>query len=276
MPGQEEFQLDQQALRGGLRGRFHGSLDRLDNALEVLGLWVEQGCPKGQEADVRDLLPQIGGELSYLRRLGDLAADAALAAVLSGQVELQPLELLNALRDFCAIYNEETALRGLPGRAVLQVQAGVDLLPTMGEETLLNGLIVNLLSNSQQAQPEGAEITLLCEPGRLVYRDGGPGLSAEACALLLHGTWSEPLLGRGSMGLLLIRSYAQAMGWQVAAHAGPPLEIAFTLPPCRADLAALVLASAGHEHSERRRCLARELDALLLRRLPRRDNVSYL
>lgn len=274
MPEQELTPQALQALRGGLRGRFRGSLDRLENAFELLEIRLAQGDPAGQEEDWRALMEQIGGQLVYLRRLGDFVSDAALASILPEACELQPVELLRQLQELCDAYNEEALLRGIQSTATLQKAEGLEVLPTMGAPALLNGLIANLLSNSLQADPQAA-ITLACAPGRFTYCDSGAGLPQDACDLLLAGRWSERLLYNGGVGLLLIRTYAQTMGWQITAHAGAPLQIDFALPPCRAELGLLVFESRGPADAERRRCIARELDALQQRRRPNRD-VSYL
>ena len=70
----------------------------------------------------------------------------------------------------------------LPFTVTLQAD-GLDVLPTTGDVSLLNGLLTNLVSNTLAAD-RAAHIMLLCTPGRLCYRDNGPGLPPDAAALL--------------------------------------------------------------------------------------------
>lgn len=64
--------------------------------------------------------------------------------------------------------------------ARLETAPGLDVFPTMGDPALLDGLLVNLFTNSIQAvpEPDAVEITLSCTQNQLLYRDNGPGLPA--------------------------------------------------------------------------------------------------
>lgn len=70
------------ALRGGLRGRFQGTFNQLENAVEVLDDYMLQHLNPAEYADLRTMMQEINWQLAYLRRLGDHAADAAAAPVL--------------------------------------------------------------------------------------------------------------------------------------------------------------------------------------------------
>ena len=67
------------ALRGGLRGRFQGTFNQLENAVEVLDDYMLQHLNPAEYADLRTMMREINWQLAYLRRLGDHAADAAAA-----------------------------------------------------------------------------------------------------------------------------------------------------------------------------------------------------
>ena len=60
------------------------------------------------------------------------------------------------------------------------------MLPTLGDASLLNGLLTNLVSNTL-AVDRAAAITLVCASGQFCYRDNGPGLPPDAKALLTDG-----------------------------------------------------------------------------------------
>ena len=185
------------ALRGGLRGRFRRSFDSMENAFEVLQDRLQHAVNPAERAELMPLLEELQTQLICLRRLGDQASDAATAALLHGTCVPQPIDLLGQLREFCSILQEEAAQYALPFTVTLQAD-GLDVLPTTGDVSLLNGLLTNLVSNTLAAD-RAAHIMLLCTPGRLCYRDNGPGLPPDAAALLTEGQWSERLL-RGRAG----------------------------------------------------------------------------
>lgn len=62
------------ALRGGLRGRFQGTFNQLENAVEVLDDYMLQHLNPAEYADLRTMMREINWQLAYLRRLGDHAA----------------------------------------------------------------------------------------------------------------------------------------------------------------------------------------------------------
>ena len=170
------------ALRGGLRGRFRRSFDSMENAFEVLQDRLQHAVNPAERAELMPLLEELQTQLICLRRLGDQASDAATAALLHGTCVPQPIDLLGQLREFCSILQEEAAQYALPFTVTLQAD-GLDVLPTTGDVSLLNGLLTNLVSNTLAAD-RAAHIMLLCTPGRLCYRDNGPGLPPDAAALL--------------------------------------------------------------------------------------------
>lgn len=216
------------ALRGGLRGRFRRSFDSMENAFEVLQDRLQHAVNPAERAELMPLLEELQTQLICLRRLGDQASDAATAALLHGTCVPQPIDLLGQLREFCSILQEEAAQYALPFTVTLQAD-GLDVLPTTGDVSLLNGLLTNLVSNTLAAD-RAAHIMLLCTPGRLCYRDNGPGLPPDAAALLTERQWSERLLHAGGLGLPLVAAYTSAMGWALTVGEGPGMSLQFTLP----------------------------------------------
>ena len=177
--------------------------------------------------------------------------------------DLQPIDLLGQLREFCSILQEEAAQYALPFTVTLQAD-GLDVLPTTGDVSLLNGLLTNLVSNTLAAD-RAAHIMLLCTPGRLCYRDNGPGLPPDAAALLTEGQWSERLLHAGGLGLPLVAAYTSAMGWALTVGEGPGMSLQFTLPAAP-PLDGMVLTSPTErlaDRQNRRRLIRRELAVLV-------------
>ena len=90
------------ALRGGLRGRFQGSFNQLENAVEALDDFMLQRLNPSDYASLRSMMREINWHLANLRRLSDHAADAATAPVLEKLRVPAPLELLSQLT--CLLY----------------------------------------------------------------------------------------------------------------------------------------------------------------------------
>lgn len=158
---------------------------------------------------------------------------------------------------------EEAAQYALPFTVTVQAD-GLDVLPTTGDVSLLNGLLTNLVSNTLAAD-RAAHIMLLCTPGRLCYRDNGPGLPPDAAALLTEGQWSERLLHAGGLGLPLVSAYTSAMGWALTVGEGPGMSLQFTLPAAP-PLDGMVLTSPTErlaDRQNRRRLIRRELAVLV-------------
>ncbi len=262
--GKREEDTALSALRGGLRGRFRRSFDGMENAFEVLQDRLEHTVDPAERAELTPVLQDLQEQLLCLRRLGDQAADAATAALLHTTCVPCPMDLAGQLREFCAILEEEAARYGLPFAVELRTD-GADVLPTKGDASLLNGLLMNLISNTLAADP-AAHITLTCAPGQFIYRDNGPGLPPDAKTLLTEGQWSARLLHAGGLGLPLIAAYADAMQWPLTVGEGPGTEVHFALPDAPA-LDSLTLESPVERMTDRqtrRLMIQRELKILAL------------
>ena len=252
------------ALRGGLQGRFRNSFHLLNAALEVLDDQMLHSATPAQYDALRPIFAQISAQLSLLRRLGEHAADAAVAPVLRQICTPQPMELLSQLDEVTQITNEILAQAKVEAAVRLEADAGMQALLTMGDPALLDGLLANLVSNSLAARLP-ARITLACKPGAFLYRDDGPGLPPDAAVFLRTGVWSDRLLEQGGLGLPLVRAYAQAMGWTLTVPDGPGMQLQFALPPCDMQLGSVVLESGAIARGPqwRRQRLQAELDPLL-------------
>ncbi|WP_295338675.1 HAMP domain-containing sensor histidine kinase [uncultured Subdoligranulum sp.] len=253
------------ALRGGVRGRFRHSFHLLENALEVLDDQMAHCVTPTEYETLRPLLAQITEQLAALQRLGEHAADAAIAPVLHQACAPRPMELLGQLRELSSLLNEILLQEQVRAAVQMRVAEGTQVLLTMGDDTLLNGLLANLVSNSLAAgQP--VQITLACAPGLFCYQDDGPGLPPDARALLQEGRWSDRLLEQGGLGLPLIHAYASAMGWTLTVEDGPGTRLRFALPPCAMDLGGMLLESEADPSAareRRRRYLQCELHPVL-------------
>lgn len=117
------------ALRGGLRGRFQGTFNQLENAVEVLDDYMLQHLNPAEYADLRTMMREINWQLAYLRRLGDHAADAAAAPVLQMLRVPAPLELLSQLHETVELFNELTVGGHPRGPRPVGDRPGLDVSP---------------------------------------------------------------------------------------------------------------------------------------------------
>lgn len=252
-------------LHGGLRGRMAGAFCTLQSSVDALQRYLANSATPDVYDTARAMLEEMTDRIAALERLSGNAAELACGVLTRGAEELSPLELTGYLNETAACVNEELAIRGFGARLIVEKTA--EPLWVMATTGLVDGIVVNLLSNLLQAQP-GSKMYLTPGPGRtLLYRDEGPGLQKEtAVALLEQGKPPLHLRDNGSIGLLLVREYAQAMGWTVHVEPGEGLCIRFAFPDFEMPAARRALWDAAAENRTRTGLLAsrlnRELDGV--------------
>ena len=250
------------ALRGGLQGRMAGGFGALQSSVDALQRYLACNAPPQLRQTALDLLDDMTGRIAQLYRLSCNAARLAAGAGMRGADEAAPLELSGYLSALAGCANEELAMRGFAARIRLE---GAGPLWVLGSASLLDGIFTNLLSNLLCARTDGEMLLTLSPDRTLRYADNGPGMDpAAARALLEQGRPAAELLDRGALGLLLVRDYAAALGWQITVEQGAGLRLCFRLPP-QPDPAGLVLQDSAGD-AVRRGILAadlrRELDGV--------------
>lgn len=252
-------------LHGGLRGRMAGAFCTLQSSVDALQRYLANSASPDVYDTARTMLEEMTDRIAALERLSGNAAELACGVLTRGAEELSPLELTGYLNETAACVNEELAIRGFAARLIIEKNA--EPLWVLATTGLVDGIVVNLLSNLLQAQP-GSKMYLTPGPGRtLLYRDEGPGLQKEtAVALLEQGKAPLRLRDNGSIGLLLVREYAQAMDWTVHVEPGEGLCIRFAFPDFEMPAARRALWDAAAENRTRTGLLAsrlnRELDGV--------------
>lgn len=216
-------------LRGGLRGRMAGGFCTLQGSVDALQRYLAANTTPGVYEVARTMLDQMTGRIAALERISGNAAELACGVLTWGAGELAPLELSEYLAESLGCINEELAIRGFNVRAEMADHSAP--VWTMATTGLVDGILVNLLSNLIQVCP-GGRMTLRLGPGRtLTYRDDGPGMDhGTASRLLEEGKVPERMLDQGSVGLLMVREYALAMNWTIHVEDGNGLCIQFNLP----------------------------------------------
>lgn len=240
---------EQAMLHGGLRGRMAGAFCTLQSSVDALQRYLAVSATPEVYNTARTMLEEMDRRIAMLQRISGNAADLACGVLTRGAGELTPIELAGYLSETAACVNEELALRGFGTRLAVHSEAGP--FWAMASTGLVDGIVVNLLSNLLQASPE-SPVTITLGPGRtLVYEDEGPGMDREAAAALLErGETPQSLKEKGALGLLLVREYALAMDWKIHVEQGRGMTLQFTLPEF--DLAArrqMLKDSAGEGRS---------------------------
>lgn len=251
-PQEQEY-----ALRGGLKGRFAGDFCVLQSSIEALSRYLETQTTPEVCRTAQEMLGEMTRRVIRLERLADNAAELALGGALGQNRSFRLVELQAYLDRFCDCVAEELVLNGLSVRLGWQRNEDGDFY-LQGDPGLMDALLANLVSNS--AAQHCSEILLRCESGAspdamrwLLYRDNGPGLGAEGRLLLEQGALSRSLIEQGGTGLLLVRQYADALGWQIRLEQEPGFGLRFGLPPFRVESALEALRSEAGERQEQQR-----------------------
>ena len=101
-------------------------------------------------------------------------------------------------------------------------------------------ILRNVVSNAQEAMPEGGTIRIFYRgdsgKGRLSVSDTGTGIAEENLSRIFEPFFSTfpsgpERRGRG-LGLFIVRTFCERMGWEIAVDSGPSggTEIRFTIP----------------------------------------------
>ena len=249
-----------QILSGGLWGRFAQSFCVLQGDLDALERVLYQRADPALRAELLPLLRDMACRLPSLERLANQTADIALGSALRTVHRQDALDLAFLLEELARDVNAELAHRDMAATVELERQA--DSVPIVGDSSLICAMLVNLLSNSLGAKAD-ARVRWTLTGRTLLCRDDGPGLPEDAWRTLLENSRGAGWMDHGGTGLLLIRQYADCLGWTITCQEGA---ICFAMPGFPADRQ-VELASGGGEltREQAHRLLSRELDALELR-----------
>ena len=249
-----------QILSGGLWGRFAQSFCVLQGDLDAVERVICQRADPSLRAELLPLLRDMACRLPSLERLANQTADIALGSALRTVHRQDALDLAFLLEELARDVNAELAHRDMAATVELERQA--DSVPIVGDSSLICAMLVNLLSNSLGAKAD-ARVRWTLTGRTLLCRDDGPGLPEDAWRTLLENSRGAVWMDHGGTGLLLIRQYADCLGWTITCQEGA---ICFSLPGSTATRQ-VELASGGGvlAREQAHRLLSRELDALELK-----------
>ena len=251
-----------QILSGGLWGRFAQSFCVLQGDLDAVERVICQRADPSLRAELLPLLRDMACRLPSLERLANQTADIAIGSALRTVHRQDALDLAFLLEELAQDVNAELAHRGM--NAAVKLERQTDSVPIVGDSSLICAMLVNLLSNSLGARAD-ARVSWTLTGTALLCRDDGPGLPEDAWRTLLENSRGAGWMDHGCTGLLLIRQYADCLGWTITCQEGA---ICFALPGFPANRQ-VELASGGGDlpREQTRRLLSRELDALAMKDL---------
>lgn len=217
--------------------------------------------------ELRTPITTIYGSSKILRRRGGLLTDESRDQLV-GDIEAEADRLHRIVEDLLVLsraergrieLGDEPVLVGHVLRRAVTAAAGrnpahrfeLELPPSLpsvrGEETYLEQVVGNLLSNASKYSASGSIVRTTAETDGEVVRvsviDQGIGISAEEAGRLFDLFYRSPDVARtaegAGIGLFVCRSLVEAMGGRIWARPGPGggSEFAFELPiyPSDAD-----------------------------------------
>ena len=186
-------------LSAGIAHEINNPLEGMRNYLALLEEDLESGETEqaaGLVPRVREGLERIAGIVRQVLRFGD-----------PGRAPSRPVDLDGLARDTLDLVRADRRFEAVALRSDLALGGEH---PVEGNPTTLGQLVLNLVLNACQAQPEGGEVAV--STGRrdglavLAVADRGPGFTREALEHLFEPFFST----RGSTGLGLAVSHGIA------------------------------------------------------------------
>jgi signal transduction histidine kinase len=225
----EELRLADQAKNDFLASVVHELRQPISAAVAALSVMKVRADRRRGEA-AREVVER---QMHQISRITDDLLDAT--RIVRGQV---PLQIES--RDLCPI-----ARRSLETVAATAVERGIrlsSLIPAdpviaLADESRIEQVLVNLLSNALRYTPAGGEVELLLEPSNVAavvrVRDTGEGIAADQLSaifeLFVRGDRSQGL----GIGLAVAKAIVDAHGGTIAARSAGPgtgSEFAIRLP----------------------------------------------
>ncbi len=144
---------------------------------------------------------------------------------------LAPLALGRLIDDALLLMGDQ--LRS--GNINIDARVDPELPPIVGDETALERVLINLLSNARDAMPNGGSISIRVEKGeerpgwvRLVVEDNGPGIAPDALTKIFDMLYTTKTDGTG-LGLWLSRRIVQEHGGRIDVKSEAGKGTAFTI-----------------------------------------------
>lgn len=208
---------DELRIHGGLKGRFAGDFCLLFGVTDALERYLHR-C---DSPDIRDtvipLLQEMRARLFCLDRLSVNTSELIDSIHTASPITHMGWELQDItafLEEMCFCANDELQHYVVTGGMTLVTKDVAGPLLVEFDLDLAQSVFANLFSNSLCADPS-AEISITCKDYLLEYRDGLQW--PRPARGQLAGISDPELNALGRIGLLLVHSAAQQLGWQLEA-----------------------------------------------------------
>jgi len=219
--------------------------------------------------EMRTPLTSLRANVAMLERAGDLPADdraEILAAIRSELLELGDLfdEMIDLATDQhdAGLDLQPVDLAWLVGDVAARWEhrserpIEIDVAPSivLGDPTMLDRAVSNLVSNADKFSPPGAPVTIVVGDGAVSVRDRGPGIPAEdqrrVFDRFFRSESTRSLPGSG-LGLSIVAQIIDRHGGTVWVKdaAGGGADVGFRLQPAPADAVAGSAGVAGSSDS---------------------------
>jgi C4-dicarboxylate-specific signal transduction histidine kinase len=208
----------------GLAHEARNALQRIQASAELLELEVESS------PELLDLVHRIQSAQQHVATLFEEVRGYAAPI----KLDAAPFRLSEAWREAWDLLVQQRAGRQVTLREEVR-HVGLDIV---GDRFRLVQVFRNCLENSLAAAPDPAESTIVCKPAhlrgqravRVVVRDNGPGLSAEAKRRIFEPFFTTKTKGTG-LGMPIAQRLLEAHGGTLEVG-NPPTgaEIILTLP----------------------------------------------
>jgi len=215
------------ALAGGLAHEIKNPLSTISLNLELLG----EEVAAGESPRDRRMLKKIVAVQRECRRLEAILEDFLKFARV-GELDVEPHDLNQVIRDFIEFYQPELASNGVE----ISPHLAPDLPLVRLDGALFRQVLVNLALNAQQAMPRGGTIELQTRlhDGRVELDciDNGCGMDETTLSRIFTAFYSTKKAGTG-LGLATVKRIVEAHGGRIAVESAPSRGTRFTisLPP---------------------------------------------
>lgn len=250
-----------QMLYGGLRGRFAQSFCVLQGDLDAIERVLLQRADPSLRRELLPLLRDVACRLPALERLADQTAEIALGSAMRTVHRQEAMDLAVLMEELTMDINNELSRRG--SAAAVALEKTRESVPVVGDSSLICALFSNILSNALGAKSD-AHLSWKLTGESLICRDDGPGLPEAYWPLLLAQPQQADLPFHAGTGLLLIRQYADCLGWTIVRQEDG---ICFQMPPFPEEQRMMLSSVSGGQlaREQARHAVCRELDALQMR-----------
>ena len=215
------------ALARGLAHEIKNPLSTISLNLELLG----EEVAAGESPRDRRMLKKIVAVQRECRRLEAILEDFLKFARV-GELDVEPHDLNQVIRDFIEFYQPELASNGVE----ISPHLAPDLPLVRLDGALFRQVLVNLALNAQQAMPRGGliEVQTRLHDGRveLEFIDTGCGMDEQTLSRIFDVFFSTKPGGSG-LGLATVKRIVEAHAGLITVASAPSVGTRFTvsLPP---------------------------------------------